>query len=210
MSRFRKASRPSQNREIRAVFDDDTITVYQAYNYDIAAAAVRDQRLDASALFKPSRMTWIKPSWNWMMYRSGYSYKDSNQSNILALKVKRDFFESMLLNSVDHADSSSKRGREQVRVQWDPERNVRIGVLSSDYSIRSIQIGIPADVKDKWVNNGITEIRNVTEMAQRLRKVLDDQADVTDAELKDLGLIPDEKVYPVSEELAVALGISGY
>jgi hypothetical protein len=54
-------------RQIRALFDDKTITVYQAYSASIAIPAVRDQRLDASPDFLLGRMTWIKPSWCWMM-----------------------------------------------------------------------------------------------------------------------------------------------
>jgi hypothetical protein len=54
-------------RQIRALYDISTITVYQAYSTLIADAAVNSQRLSASPDFKFSRMTWIKPSWNWMM-----------------------------------------------------------------------------------------------------------------------------------------------
>jgi hypothetical protein len=54
-------------REIRAVYDDEGITVYQAFNADIAEAAVREQKLNASPLYR-FRMTWIKPSWCWMLY----------------------------------------------------------------------------------------------------------------------------------------------
>jgi hypothetical protein len=57
-------------RQIRAVFDDGTITVYQAYSASIAVAAVEKQKLNASPDFKLGRMTWIKPSWCWMMYFS--------------------------------------------------------------------------------------------------------------------------------------------
>ena len=56
------------NKQIRAVFDDDTITVYQAYSSTIATAAVENQMLSASPAFKFNRMTWVKPSWCWMMY----------------------------------------------------------------------------------------------------------------------------------------------
>ncbi|MGG6497225.1 UNVERIFIED_CONTAM: DUF4291 domain-containing protein, partial [Bacteroidetes bacterium 56_B9] len=58
---------PMAQRCVRAHFDEDTITVYQAYNAQIAEAAVSAQRLDASPLYAPKRATWIKPSWNWMM-----------------------------------------------------------------------------------------------------------------------------------------------
>ena len=207
MSKFKKASRAVQNREIRAIYDDFTITVYQAYNSEIANAAVQSQKLDASPSFKPRRMTWIKPSWNWMMYRAGYSYKDENQSNILALRVRREFFENMLLTSVESGDEKKRNGN-QVRVQWDPERNVRIGVLSSDYRIRSIQIGIPAEVKDTWVSEGIVEIIDVTKVARELRRVLDGDPDITVQKLKEMGLIPEERTYPVSEELAKVLGMA--
>lgn len=54
-------------RQIRALYDDETITVYQAYSAAIAIPAVRDQSLCASPEFKLGRMTWIKPSWCWMM-----------------------------------------------------------------------------------------------------------------------------------------------
>lgn len=57
-------------RQIRAVFDDETITVYQAYSASIATRAVEQQKLNASPDFKLGRMTWIKPSWCWMMYFS--------------------------------------------------------------------------------------------------------------------------------------------
>jgi Domain of unknown function (DUF4291) len=55
-------------RQIRALYDDQTITVYQAYPASIAVQAVKEQKLNASPEFLLGRMTWIKPSWNWMMY----------------------------------------------------------------------------------------------------------------------------------------------
>lgn len=55
-------------RQIRALYDDETITVYQAYSTSIALAAVKEQKLNALPDFKLGRMTWIKPSWCWMMY----------------------------------------------------------------------------------------------------------------------------------------------
>lgn len=55
-------------RQIRAVYDDETITVYQAYSDAIATAAVETQRLCASKDFSFDRYTWIKPSWCWMMF----------------------------------------------------------------------------------------------------------------------------------------------
>lgn len=55
-------------KQIRALYDEDTITVYQAYSASIAIPAVKEQCLSASPDFQVgTRMTWIKPSWCWMM-----------------------------------------------------------------------------------------------------------------------------------------------
>jgi hypothetical protein len=58
-------------RQVRASFTDRSITVYQAYSPQIADAAVGAQTFVAP--FKRERMTWIKPSFLWMMYRSGWA-----------------------------------------------------------------------------------------------------------------------------------------
>ena len=44
-------------------------------------------------------MTWIKPSFNWMMYRSGYATKPG-QEVVLAIDIARDGFEWALKNAV--------------------------------------------------------------------------------------------------------------
>jgi hypothetical protein len=59
-----------QERQVRAVYTDTTITVYQAYSAEIAAPALRAGRF---VPFKRERMTWIKPSFLWMMYRCGWA-----------------------------------------------------------------------------------------------------------------------------------------
>lgn len=56
------------NKEIRAFYTKDTIRVYQAYNKIIASEAVQKGTFGDS--FKRERMSWIKPSFLWMMYRS--------------------------------------------------------------------------------------------------------------------------------------------
>lgn len=61
--------------EIRAYYTDDFIRVYQAFSYEIAESAL-DNKTSVSPPFSMSRMTWIKPSFLWMMYRSGWAKKD--------------------------------------------------------------------------------------------------------------------------------------
>jgi len=64
-----------KEKVVRALYDEDTITVYQAYNKTIAKHAVASQTFVCPP-FKKERMTWIKPSFLWMMYRSGWGTKD--------------------------------------------------------------------------------------------------------------------------------------
>ena len=85
-------------RQIRAVFDADTIRVYQAYSDEIADAALARGTF-VSPLFKMERMTWIKPSFLWMMYRAGWGHKDPGQGRILAIDISREGFEWALAHS---------------------------------------------------------------------------------------------------------------
>ena len=41
-----------------------------------------------------------------------------------------------------------------------------------------------------------------------MRRVLDGDPDITVQKLKEMGLIPEERTYPVSEELAKVLGMA--
>ncbi|KAK4116158.1 hypothetical protein N656DRAFT_794492 [Canariomyces notabilis] len=222
-------------KQIRASYDDETITVYQAYNRTIASAAVEKQQLDASPAFRTSRMTWIKPSWAWMLYRAGYSYKDPGQERILALKMKHaDFIWLLEQGVLSSAGSTSSRSptaenapseveleggtsgtttkmQEQkqklpgVRIQWDPERTVRLEKLP----YRSIQIGIPAALSERWARELVVSIEDVTQRARDLKRVLDERPEVTEQELVEMGLVPVERPFeiPKGSEAAVRLGM---
>ncbi|KAF2281518.1 uncharacterized protein EI97DRAFT_31748 [Westerdykella ornata] len=192
-------------RQIRARFDSDTITVYQAYPSTIAIPAVANQKLDASPNFSVTRMTWIKPSWAWMLYRSGYSYKDQGQAHILALRMKQSTFLGLLRNAVLSHHSSVKEAKSKgegrtgtVRVQWDPERTLRLEKLS----YRSIQIGVPA-AHVKELMDGIVEIEDVTQRVRELKSLLDEDVDgrLTLEDLIQKGLAPREAVFEVDEDL---------
>jgi hypothetical protein len=76
-------------RQIRGQFTEQTITVYQAYPAEIAGPAVAAGRFVAP--FKRERMTWIKPSFLWMMYRCGWASKPG-QERVLAVEILRGRF----------------------------------------------------------------------------------------------------------------------
>ncbi|KAK4213288.1 hypothetical protein QBC37DRAFT_316541 [Rhypophila decipiens] len=237
-----EANQPIPYKQIRAHLSDSTsssseneseqtITVYQAYNRAIAEAAVSSQKLNASPKFKVNaRMTWIKPSWGWMLYRSGYSYKDSRQERILALKMRlNDFWNLLRRAELTHTSEArfvgvraraSRRDQrklteqqpreksDKVKVQWDPERSIRLERL--DY--RSIQIGIPGSLTEKWCEEMIVGIEDVTDKARELKRVLDLEADrpwewTELEELVRLGLVPGEREVQVPEDIRVLLGM---
>ncbi|GGF42652.1 hypothetical protein GCM10011519_15670 [Marmoricola endophyticus] len=150
-------------REIRASFDDATITVYQAYSPDIARPAA----LRAGTFvppFKRDRMTWIKPSFLWMMHRSGWGTKPG-QDLVLAVRMTRAGFEEALsratLSSFDPGTWKARLGATDVRVQWDPERAISLDSLPH----RSIQVGLKGKAAAQYVDDWIIDVEDVSELA---------------------------------------------
>lgn len=144
-------------REIRADYDDQSIVVYQAYRPEIALPSVAAQRFVPP--FKMERMTWIKPSFLWMMYRCGYAQKEG-QEHVLAVRITREGFDS----AVAHAVESNIKGKPAVRVQWDPERGLRHEALQ----YRSIQIGLTREAVRRYVHEWTVSITDVTSLAREV------------------------------------------
>src|SRR5438105_4807962 len=88
---------PSSGRHILAHFDEDTIIVYQAYSPAIGRFAAQHGHFGGD--FKYSRMSWIKPNFLWMMYRSDWG-RSEGQQVVLAVRLPRSFFESLLDQAV--------------------------------------------------------------------------------------------------------------
>src|SRR6266567_1732369 len=89
---------PKEGRHILAQFDADSIVVYQAYRREIGRFAVDNGRLGGPH-FSCGRMSWIKPNFLWMMYRCGWATKEG-QEITLGLRLRREFFESVLAEAV--------------------------------------------------------------------------------------------------------------
>lgn len=178
-------------KEIRAVYSDTTVRLYQAYSVDIASEAVKLGTFGPK--FKMDRMTWVKPSFLWMMYRSGWGTKE-NQEHILAIDILREPFEFLVRNAVlSSYDETVYKNREEwqerirhsdIRCQWDPERDIHGNALED----RSIQIGIRGATVKQYVNEWIAGLTDITEYVCSLRKRKDMGQDLS-------GLLPDETVY---------------
>lgn len=120
------------------------------------------------------RMTWIKPSFNWMMYRSGYATKPG-QEVVLGVDIAREGFEWALRNAVlskftpvIHASLENWRNLlalKPVRIQWDPERDWR---LQPVVGVRAIQIGLSGEAVERYVNEWVVRIENVTPVAHEI------------------------------------------
>ncbi len=169
-------------RQIRAIYDATTIRVYQAYSDAIADAALAKGTF-VSPPFKMERMTWIKPSFLWMMYRAGWGLKDAGQKRILAIDITREGFEWALAHGcLSHADESigkeeweAKKNASAVRIQWDPERDLFLRPLEH----RAIQIGLSKEVVPLYVNQWIQRITDVTPLAHSIHKLIQDGESAT-------------------------------
>jgi hypothetical protein len=183
---------PAQH-EIRAIYDESTIRVYQAYSDEIADTALVHGTF-VSPPFKLDRMTWIKPSFLWMMYRAGWGYKDDGQRRILAIDVIREGFDWALANGCpSHPDASitkeewhRRKNSSPVRIQWDPERNLHLDPLP----YRSIQIGLGNQAVDRYVNHWIRKITDITDLAHSIYSLVsENKLDHARA------MLPSERVY---------------
>ena len=162
--------------QIRAVYDQRTIRVYQAYSDQIADTAVAAGTF-VSPPFSTTRMTWIKPSFLWMMYRAGWGYKDAGQSRILAIDITREGFDWALAHSCPSRPNPSMSKEEwaklkadsPVRIQWDPERDLHLQPLSH----RAIQIGIGGDAVPLYVGRWIQRITDVTDLAHTIHGLVE-------------------------------------
>lgn len=198
------SARPA--REVRASFTETTVRVYQAYSPAIAVPAVAAQRFVPP--FSRSRMTWIKPSFTWMMYRSGWGDKEG-QEHILGIDMLRSGFEDALSRScLSHfvagtfATTEAWRAalkRADVRIQWDPERSLHLQPLEW----RAIQIGLEGNAAGEYVDRWVVRIEDITSLAKTVRRTL-----ATEGPEAAARLLPEEKPYPLPPDIAGHIGAS--
>jgi len=164
-----------EQKQIRAVYDKNTIRVYQAYNDAIADTALANNTF-VSPPFSMTRMTWIKPSFLWMMYRSGWGKKDANQNRVLAIDICRHGFEWALKNAclshppedLDPLEWKAKKAATPVRIQWDPERDFHFTALP----YRSIQIGLTGEAVSKYAGEWIKQVTDITPMSEEMHRLV--------------------------------------
>lgn len=190
-------------RQIIATFDNEGIFVYQAFKDSIADEALRKGTFGKG--FNLERMTWIKPSFGWMLYRSNYAAKH-RQERILKIKLSHEGFKTILSKGISTSFEPSLFKSEQewrkslrdseVRYQWDPDRDLRLRRLDR----RAIQLGIRGSVVREYVNTWIIGIEDMTELAHAIKTAIE-------MGTERIPQVPKERVYEVSPEIQWTIGI---
>lgn len=157
---------PSSGRYIITQFNEDSVFVYQAFNEQIAAYAVRHQRFGGPE-YDFNRTTWLKPSFLWMMHYSGWAKKE-NQEHVLAIRLSRSGFNEML----QHAALICEKGRctaaqleatiannpAQVLLRWEPYNDLFGKVTERE----AVMIGLRREAVQWYNEQWIQEIEDIT------------------------------------------------
>ncbi len=191
-------------REIRADYDSTTIVIYQAYSPAVADPALAAQRFVPP--FSCGRMTWIKPSFLWLMERSSWGQK-TGQERILAVRIKRTGWEEALSLGVltdaeprvypNYADWEKRFAQAKVHIQWDPERSLR----GNSLLYGSIQVGLSRHIIQRYVEEWTVSIEDLTSKVKKIATLIR-----TGGECKVKNLMPPERIYPLTAELKQSIG----
>lgn len=186
--------------QIRADHDARTIVVYQAYAPAIAGPAVAAHKFVPP--FSLGRMTWIKPSFLWLMERSNWARRPG-QERVLAVRITRAGWEEALAAGVlttftrgvhrDHDDWRAQLAAAAVHVQWDPERTIR----GAARELNAIQVGLSRHIIERFVDLWTVDITDLTPLVRKIH------AAVTAGKMERAqALLPRERPYPLPAALA--------
>ncbi|MDP4182094.1 MAG: DUF4291 family protein, partial [Bacillota bacterium] len=113
---------------IFAYFDDEGIYVYQAFKPSIVKTAVEIGTFGKG--FGLDRITWIKPSFGWVLYRSNYATKHRMEA-IAKIKLSHKAWLEILSRSIQsqydglrfETENIWKTNFEKSDIihQWDPD-----------------------------------------------------------------------------------------
>jgi hypothetical protein len=150
-------------------------------------------------------MTWIKPSFLWMMYRCGWAEKP-DQERVLAVEITRDGFEWALTHaSLSHFDRDQHPDQatwarllksSPARVQWDPERSLQLQPLP----YRSLQLGLQSEAVDRYIDEWTVAVTDVTPLAHKIHDLVR-----AGEQSPAASLLPVERVYPLPDQIGTAI-----
>ena len=152
-------------------------------------------------------MSWVKPNFLWMMYRSGWGTKP-DQEVTLAVRIRRAAFDEILSQAVhstfargayaDRHDWQRAVAGSSVRLQWDPDH----GPAGEPLDRRAIQLGLRGDVLARYAREWLLDVEDISEFVREQR--------VHAHTRNHVGLVtPREDVYTVADaETAARLELS--
>ena len=186
---------PAQGRHVLAQFDDERVIVYQAYNARIGRFAAAHGYFGGE--FRVGRMSWVKPNFLWMMYRSGWGTKP-DQEVTLAVHLKRAAFDELLRSAVHSSfvpevyrtDEAWRAAvaTSDVRLQWDPDH----APDGEPVERRAIQLGLRGDVLRRYAREWLLEVEDISDFVAEQRAH-------RHVESRQLLRTPREDVYPVGD-----------
>jgi hypothetical protein len=163
---------PRAGRHILAQYDDDGVVVYQAYAPAIGRFAAEHGSFGGEFSF--GRMSWIKPSFLWMMYRSGWGTKEG-QEVVLAVRLRRAAFDAIVAAAVPtsfpnpryHSASAWQRAFHagDVRLQWDPDHDP----AGRPVDRRALQLGLRGETLRRYASEWILGIEDVSALVAAQR-----------------------------------------
>ena len=164
---------PADGEHVLAHFDADTIVVYQAYRESTGRHAIAHGQLGGPD-FSFDRMSWIKPNFLWMMYRSGWGTKPG-QEVTLGLRIRRPFFDRLLREAVESSFEEAmlstledwKRAivESDVRLQWDPDHAPDGAKLAR----RAVQLGLRGDALKALATSELVEVIDMSPFVEEQR-----------------------------------------
>jgi len=195
---------PRDGRHIMAKYDPATVVVYQAFRPEIGRYAVEHQRFGGP--FSMNRMTWIKPNFLWMMYRSGWGTKP-DQETTLAVTLRRPAFDAILAAAVHstfaadvyrtEANWRAAVARSDVRLQWDPDHDPNGAPLAR----RAIQLGLRGETLARYAAEWLVSIEDVSPFVAAQRAALESGGPRSIT-------VPAERVYSMADAaVATRLGV---
>jgi hypothetical protein len=126
-------------------------------------------------------MSWIKPNFLWMMFRSGWGTK-AGQEMTLGLRLRRNFFDSLLVRAVassftqaDYPSIEEWRaavGASDVRLQWDPDHSPGGRPLER----RALQLGLRGAALEAFGHRELLEVIDLTDFVAEQRQYRSDAA----------------------------------
>jgi hypothetical protein len=193
-------------RQVYAAYDDEGLFVYQAFKPKIVATAAAKGTFGTG--FNTNRLTWIKPSFAWVLQRTKYATKH-RMNAIARIKLAHEGWLEILKHAVPTQYDAQRYANEEIWQseldkatvihQWDPERDL----LGKKLDRAAIQVGVRSEeLSLSYVNEWILGIEDVTELAHEIGNLQKQR----NPQLPD---VPEEKLYPISNELALALGCMG-